>query len=115
MAVVGAVRSKPVAHKQGEHGAQRHDRALVTPLAAAPRVEAAILILVASAAVVVVGSAGHLATRSTVRLQGLRQVEFNACEAMVVGHDGFRVHVCVAKGPRHTQGREIRVKRANVV
>ena len=48
-------------------------------------------------------------------LQGLRQVEFNACEAMVVGHDGFRVQVRATKGPQHTQGREIRVKRANVV
>ena len=47
------------------------------------------LTLVAGTAVVVVCSAGHLATGSTV--QGLRQVEFNACEAMVVGHDGFRV------------------------
>ena len=49
------------------------------------------------------------------RLQGLRQVEFNACEAMVVGQDGFRVQVRVTKGPQHTQGREIRVKRANVI
>ena len=49
------------------------------------------------------------------RLQGLRQVEFNACEAMVVGHDSFRVQVGVTKGPQHTQGREIRVKRANAV
>ena len=49
------------------------------------------------------------------RLQGLRQVEFNTCEAMVVEHDGFRVQVHVTKGPHHTQGQEIRVKRANVV
>ena len=96
-------------------GAQRHDRAPVTPPAAAPHVEAAVLTLVAGAAVVVVGSAGHLATGSAGRLQGLRQVEFNACEAMVVGHDGGRVQVHVTKGPQHTQGREIRVKRANVV
>ena len=73
------------------------------------------LALVAGAAVVVVGSVGHLATGSTVRLQGLRQVEFNACEAMVAGQDGFRVQVRVTKGPQHTQGWEIRVKRANVI
>ena len=71
--------------------------------------------LLAGAAVVVVCSAGHLATGLAVRLQGLRQVEFNACEAMVVGHDGFRVQVRVTKGPQHTQGRDIRVKGANVV
>ena len=71
--------------------AQRHDKAPVTPLAAAPHMEAAVLTLVASAAVVVVGSAGHFATGSALRLQGLWQVEFNACEAMVVGHDGCRV------------------------
>ena len=96
-------------------GAQRHDGAPGTPPAAAPHVEAAALTLVASAAAVVVGSARHLATRSAVRLQGLRQVEFNACEGMVVGHDNLRVQVRVTKGPHHTQGREIRVKRANVV
>ena len=96
-------------------GAQRHDRAPVTPSAPAPHVEAAVLTLVAGAAVVVVGSAGHLATGSAVRLQGLRQVEFNTCEAMVVGHDGFRVQVRVTKGPQHTQGREIHVKTANAV
>ena len=96
-------------------GAQRHDRAPVTPPAAAPHVDAAVLTLVAGAAVVVVGSTGHLAKGSALRLQGLRQVEFNACEAIVVGHDGFRVHVRVTKGPHHAQGREIRVKRANVV
>ena len=74
------------------------------------------LTLVACAAVVVVGSAHHLATGSAVlRLQGLRQVESNAWEAMVVGHDGFRVQERVTKGPQHTQGQEIRVKRANVV
>ena len=73
------------------------------------------LTLVAGTAVMVVGSAGHFATRSAVRLQGLRQVEFNACEAMVVEHDGFRVHVRVTKEPHHTQGREIHVKRVNVV
>ena len=94
-------------------GAQRHDRVPVTP--ATPHVEAAVLTLVAGVAVVVVGSAGHLATGPVVRLQGLRQVEFNACEAIVVGHDGCRVQVRVTKGPHHTQGREIRVKRANVV
>ena len=32
------------------------------------------------------------------RLQGLRQVEFNACEVMVAGHDGFRVQVSVTRG-----------------
>ena len=55
-------------------GAQRHDNAPVTPPGhtAAPHVEAAMLALVAGAAVVVVGSAGHLATGSAVRLQGLR-------------------------------------------
>ena len=57
------------------------------------------LTLVAGVAVVVVGSAVHLATGSTVRLQGLQQVEFNVCEAMVVGHDGFRVQVRGTKGP----------------
>ena len=72
------------------------------------------LTLVAGAAVVVVASIGHLVTGSALRLQGL-QVEFNACEAMVVGHDGFRLQVRVTKGPQHTQGREIGVKRANVV
>ena len=85
------------------------------PSAAHPHVEVAVLTLVAGAAVVVVCSAGHLETGSVVRLQGLRQVEFNACEAMVVGHDGFTVQVHVTKGPQHTQGREIRVKRVNVV
>ena len=80
-------------------GAQRQDRAPVTPPTAAPRVEAAVLTLVAGAAVVVVGSAWHLATGSAVCLQGLRQVEFNACEAMVVGHDGVRVQVRITKGP----------------
>ena len=73
------------------------------------------LALVAGAAAVVVGSARHLVTGSAVRLQGLRQMEFNACEAMVVGQDGFRVQVRVTKGPRHTQGQEIRIKRANVI
>ena len=53
-------------------GAQRHDRAPLTPPAAAPHVEAAVLTLVAGTTVVVVRSAGHLATRSAVRLQGLR-------------------------------------------
>ena len=85
-------------------GAQKHDTAPVTPPAASPHVEVAVLTLVAGTAVVVVGGAGHLATESAVRLQGLRQVEFNACEAMVVGHDGFRVQVRVTKGPQHTQG-----------
>ena len=33
--------------------------------------------------------------RGGVRLQGLRQMEFNECEAVVVGHDGFRVQVRV--------------------
>ena len=63
-------------------GAQRHDRAPVTPLAAAPHVEAAVLTLVAGAgaAVVVVGSAGHLATGSAVRPQGPRQVEFTGAD-----------------------------------
>ena len=60
-------------------------------------------------------SVRHLAKGSAVRPQGLWQVEFNACEAMVVGHDGFRVQVRATKGPHHTQGQEIRVKRANVV
>ena len=78
-------------------GAHRHDKAPVTPPTAAPHVEAAVLTLVAGAAVVVVGSTGHLATGIVVRIQGLRQVEFNACEAMVVGHDGFRVQVRVTK------------------
>ena len=73
------------------------------------------LTLAAGAVVLVVCSAGHLATRLAVRLPGLRQVEFNACEAMVVGRDGFTVQVHATKGPQHTQGREIRVKRANVV
>ena len=84
-------------------GAQRHDRAPVTPFAAPPHVEAAVLTLVAGAAAVVVRSTGHLATGSTVHLQGLQQVEFNTCEAMVVGHDGFRVQVRVTKGPQHTR------------
>ena len=96
-------------------GAQRHDQAAVMSSAAPPHMEAAVLTMVAGAAVVVVCSTGHLAAGSTVLLQGLRQVEFNACEAMVVGHDGFRVQVHITKGPQHTQGREIRVKRANVV
>ena len=73
------------------------------------------LALVAGAAVVVVSSAGHFVTGSAVHLQGLRQMEFNACEAIVVGHDGFRVQVRITKGPQQTQGREIRVKRANVI
>ena len=85
----------------------------MTPSPVAPQVEAAVLTLVAGAPVVVVCSARHLATGSAARLQGLRQVEFNACEAMVVGHDGFRVQVRVTRGASHT--REIRVKRANVV
>ena len=96
-------------------GAQRHARVPVTPPAAAPHVEAAVLTLVAGAAVAVVGNTGHLTTGSAVRLQGLQRVEFNTCEAMVVGHDGFRVQVRVKKGPQRTQAREIRVKRANVV
>ena len=33
----------------------------------------------------------------------------------MVGHDGFRVQVRITKGPQQTQGREIRVKRANVI
>ena len=98
-------------------GAQRHDSAPVTPPGhtAARHMEAAVLALVAGAAVVVVSSAGHLVTGLAVRLQGLRQMEFNACEAIVVGQDGFKVQVHVTKGPQHTQGREIRVKRANVI
>ena len=40
-------------------------------------------------------------------------MEFNECEAVVVGHDGFEVQV--TQGPRHTLGPEIRVKRTNVV
>ena len=98
-------------------GAQRHDNAPVTPPGhtAARHVEAAVLALVAGAAVVVVSSAGHFVTGSAMRLQGLRQMEFNACEAIVVGHDGFRVQVRITKGPQQTQGREIRVKRANVI
>ena len=82
-----------------------HDRAPVTPPAAAPHVEAAVLTLVAGATTVVVGSAGHLATGSAVHLQRLQQVEFNECEAMVVGHDGFTVQVCVTKGPPTTYTR----------
>ena len=42
-------------------------------------------------------------------------MEFNACEPMVVGHDGCRVQVSVTKGQQHKPRREIPVKRANVV
>ena len=49
------------------------------------------------------------------RLQGLRQMEFNKCEAVGVGHNGFRVQVRVTQGPHHTLGREIRAERTNVV
>ena len=73
------------------------------------------LILAACAAVAVVGSTRHHEKGSAVRLRGLRQMEFNECEAVVVGHDSFRVKVCVAQGSRHTLGREIHVKRTNVV
>ena len=37
------------------------------------------------------------------------------CEAVVVGHDGFRVQVRVTQGPQHTLGREMCIKRTNVV
>ena len=57
------------------------------------------LALVAGAVVVVVSSAGDLVTGSPVRVQGLRQMEFNACEAIVVGQDSFTVQVRVTKGP----------------
>ena len=30
-------------------------------------------------------------------VEGLRQMEFNECEAAVVGHDGFGVHVRVTQ------------------
>ena len=70
---------------------------------------------VASAAVAVVGSVGHHATSSVVRLQGLRQMEFNECAAGVVGHDGSILQVCVTQGQQHTPGWEIRVKRTNVM
>ena len=73
------------------------------------------LALAAGTAAAVVCSAGHLATGSALRVQGLRQMEFNACEAVVVGHDGFRVQVRVTQAPQHTQEREICVKRTNVV
>ena len=76
----------------------------MTLSAAPPHVEAGVLALATCAAVAVLGSAGHHATGSVVRLQGLRQMEFNDCEAVVVGHDGFRVQVRVTKGPQHTLG-----------
>ena len=95
-------------------GVQTHDRALATPLATPPRIKAVVLVLAACAAVAVVGSAGHHEEGSVVCLQGLRQMEFSECEAVVVGHEGFRVQLRLTQGPHHTLGREIRVKRTNV-
>ena len=109
-----AHRSKSVARRQG-HQDHRH-RAPVTPSAAAPHMEAVVLALAPCAAVAVVGSAA-LAVVGIIghHAKGLRQMEFNECEAVVLGHDGFRVQVRVTQGPQHTLGREIRVKRSNVV
>ena len=99
----------------GGAGEHTHDRAPVTPPAAPPHIEVVVLALAACAAVALVGRAGHHEKVSAVRLQGPWQMEFNECEAVVVGHDGFRVQVRVTQGPQHTIGREIRVKRTNVV
>ena len=73
------------------------------------------LALAACAAVAVVDSAGHHAKGSAVWLQRLRHMDFNECEALVVGHDGFRVQVRVTQGPQHMLRREIRPRRSNVV
>ena len=79
--------------------ARTHERVPVTPLATTPHVEAVVLALAACAAVAVVGSAGHHAKGSALRLQGLWQMDFNKCEAVVVGHDGFRVQSRMTQGP----------------
>jgi hypothetical protein len=51
--------------------------------------------LAARAAVAVVGSAGHHAKGLAVRLIGLQQMDFHECDAVVAGHDGFRIQVRV--------------------
>ena len=74
------------------------------PLPHGPHVEAVVLALPACAAVAVVGSTRHHEKGSAVRLQGLRHMEFNECEAVVVGHKGFWVQERVTQGPHHTLG-----------
>lgn len=76
-------------------GPQTQGRALATPLATTPHVEAVVMALAARAAVAVVGSAGHHAKGLAVRLIGLQQMDFHECDAVVAGHDGFRIQVRV--------------------
>ena len=58
----------------------------------------------------------HPAIGKAVRLEVLRQMQFNSCVAVVVVvYDKPRILVRRTQGPQHVQGREIRVKGPNAI
>ena len=113
--VTGKLVARTQGHRKNRRMTGRKGRHLQCAPPPGPHVEVVALAFTTCTAPAVVCNAGHLATWTAVYLQGLRQTEFNSCEAVVVGHDGGGVQVRVTEGPQHTQRCVIRVKGTNAV